>query len=338
MRNTIYIILFYILFSSCGNQKQVTNSEATKKSTNVSMYPKSDPTNTGNWKLNTEVSDEFNANLLDSKKWRVVGEFKNGKPTYENEDQPGKKEWIGRAPSQFSGKNFRLENGYLILETRWEPDFPFSDTTQKYQGKEYKYENITTACLITRKLFKYGYMEIRSKAADAEITSSFWGTGNGTEFDMFEMFGDHKQPNKEARGKDRELWWSIHDWTKDGKGKTTYTEHRDLGFRVADDFHVYGIDWSENGIKYYVDGKLFFETSTEEINAYNDVKKNKGGNGAKENYVITKPIRLWIDQETFPWHGIPDSKEDLELNSPENKKNDGVVDFEIDYIRVWQKK
>jgi len=338
MRKSIYIIFFYILFSACGNQKQVVDSDVSKTDISVVVYPKSDPENAGNWKLNTEVSDEFNTNNLDSKKWRVVGEFKNGKPTYINEDQPGKTEWIGRAPSQFSGKNYRLENGNLVLETRWEPDFPYSDKPQKFQGKEVNYENITTACLITRKLFKYGYMEIRSKAADAEVTSSFWGTGNGTEFDMFEMFGDHRQERKEANGKDRELWWSIHDWSKEGKGKTTYTEHKDFGFRVADAYHIYGIDWSENGVKYYVDGKLFFEASEDEINAYDDVKKNKGGNGIKENYVITKPIRVWLDQETFPWHGVPDSKEDLELNSPEGKKDDGIVDFEIDYVRIWQKK
>ena len=41
--------------------------------------------------------------------------------------------------------------------------------------------------------------------------------------------------------------------------------------------------------------------------------------------------------ETFPWHGYPNSLEDLEKNSPEQKKYDGVVDFEVEYIRVWQK-
>ena len=44
-----------------------------------------------------------------------------------------------------------------------------------------------------------------------------------------------------------------------------------------------------------------------------------------------------MDQETFPWHGVPDSKADLELNSPRGKQDDGVVDFEIEYVRLWQK-
>ena len=329
----LLIVAILTISFSCSSQKQATQSKAEKSD---SVLPFSDPTNSGNWKLNTDVSDEFNAKEIDEDKWYIVGKFENGKPVYKHPDKPNKKVWIGRAPSQFSGRNYRLEDGKLMLETRWEPDFPFSEEPDKpVGGVRYEYENLTTACFIGRKEFKYGYMEIKSKAADAEITSSFWATGNGAEFDMFEMFGDHRQPNK--LDKDRELWWSIHDLTKDGKGKSVYTEHRDLGFRVADDFHVYGIDWSETGIKYYVDGKLFFETTRDEINAWDDIAKKKGGNGEKDNYVITNPIHIWLDQETFTWHGVPDSLDDLELNSPEGKKKDGVIDFEIEYVRVWQK-
>lgn len=319
-----FFALIPLLVLGCGAKKETTNSKK-----EVGFAPLSDPLNKGNWRLNVDVSDEFEAKSLDHAKWRIAGEWKEGKPTYENEDQPGKKEWIGRAPSQFSGKNFRMENGMLKLETKWEPDFPFSSKPDKVAGEDVKHENITTGCIIGRREFLYGYMEIKCKAADAEVTSAFWATGGQTEFDMFEFFGDHRQPNKEAKGMDKELWWSMHDWSRTGKGKTTYTEHKFLDFRVADDFHVYGYDWSENGIKIYVDGKLFRDVTRAQINAWDDVKKSKGGNGAAENYVVTKPIHIWVDQETFPWHGVPDSKEDLGPN--------GQVDFEIEYIRVWQK-
>lgn len=300
--------------------------------TELSVAPLSDPHNTGGWILNADVSDEFNDLSLDEEKWYVAGKFENGTPVYKHPDFPNKKVWKGRAPSQFSGRNYRLEDGLLILETRWEPEFPFSDELSKPWGENNtrsKFENITTASIKGRREFKYGYMEIRSKAADAEITSSFWSIGNGTEFDFFEQFGDHRQPGK--LDKDRELWWSIHDWTQKPKGPGVYTEHHDLGFRVADDFHTYGVEWDETGVKIYVDGKLFTEASREKINVYTQEKYGQDG------YVITKPIVLWLDQETFPWHGIPDSKADLELNSPKGEKDDGVVDFEIDYVRVWQK-
>ncbi|MCM2680273.1 family 16 glycosylhydrolase [Echinimonas agarilytica] len=297
--------------------------------------PYSDPKNEGEWVLNTEVSDEFETDTLDENRWYIVGKFEDGVPVYKHPDKPNKKVWKGRAPSQFSGRNYRLEDGKLILETRWEPDFPFSDEIKvPVFGDPLPYENITTACIIGRQEFKYGYVEIKSKAADAEITSAFWAIGNKLEIDFFEQFGDHRDPKKADL--DRELWWSIRDWSKDtGKpGKPVYTEHKDLGFRVADDFHVYGFEWHEGGVKYYVDGKLISDVSVEDVRKW--ALENREVNDDYDAWVANRPISIWLDQETFPWHGIPDSKEDLELNSSEGEKDDGIVDFEIEYVRVWQ--
>lgn len=298
------------------------------------VLPLSDQENKGNWMLNTEVSDEFDGKTIDEDRWYIVGKFKGGKPVYKHPDKPNKKVWKGRAPSQFSGRNYRLEDGKLILETRWEPDFPFETEIHKpVFGDALKYENLTTACIIGRKEFKYGYLEIKSKAADAEVSSAFWAMGNRLEIDFYEQFGDSREANKEHIA--RELWWSIRDWSKLVKGKPTYTERKDLGFRVADDFHVYGFEWNENGVKYYVDGKLFSEVSADDVTQF--ARKNREVPDDYNGYVATKPISIWLDQETFPWHGVPDSKEDLELNSPEGKKDDGIVDYEIEYVRVWQK-
>ena len=330
MRN-ILALCGFIGLSSCS---QIADpiSKQIEIQVEQDVFPVSDPENSGEWILNMDVSDEFNGPVLDEDKWYVAGKFKNGVPNYDHPDE-AKPAWKGRAPSQFSGRNYRLENGMLILETRWEPDFPFSDELGKpwgENGERNKFENITTASIKGRREFKYGYMEIRSKAADAEITSSFWSIGNGAEFDFFEQFGDHRQPQK--LDKDKELWWSIHDWTQKPKGPSVYTEHHDLGFRVADDFHGYGYEWDESGVKIFVDGKLLTEASREKINASAQEKYGQDG------FVVTKPLKIWLDQETFPWHGIPDSKADLELNSHPDEKDDGVVDFEIDYVRIWQKK
>lgn len=296
--------------------------------------PLSDQDNQGNWRYNTEVSDEFDAETIDENRWYIVGKFENGKPVYKHPDKPKKKVWTGRAPSQFSGRNYRLEDGMLKLEARWEPDFPFIEEVHvPVFGDPLPYENVTTPCFISRKSFKYGYIEIRSKAADAQVTSALWSMGNGIEFDFFEQYGDGRGEGKEHL--DSELWWSIRDW-KTLRGKPSYTERKDLGFRVADDFHVYGIDWNENGIDYYIDGKLFTSVTAEEATAW--AKANREVEDDYNGYVATVPINLWLDMEIFPWHGIPQSKEDFEKNSPEGEKEDGVVDFQIEYVRVWQKK
>ncbi|MBJ2173582.1 family 16 glycosylhydrolase [Aureibaculum sp. A20] len=308
---TVFIlVLFFVSCQKSEHQNKIDTVEINK------FEPASDLSNNGNWKFIEALSDEFDAVQLDESKWLIQG--RNG--VFQSN-------FKGRAPSQFSTENVKLEDGKLKLETRWQPNYNFNPKVDK-DGDPYEY--ITTAAVITKKELLYGYIEVKSKAADAEVTSSFWATGNGSEFDFFEMFGDHKQAEKEANGKERELWWSIHDWSSAGGGKTTYTEYHDLGFRVADDFHVYGYEWSEEGVAIYIDGKLFRNVSKETINAHDDVKNNNGGNGPEDNFVITKPVKIWFDQETFPWHGVPDSKEEV--------GEDGAVDFEIEYIRVWQKK
>ncbi|MGJ8639559.1 MAG: family 16 glycosylhydrolase [Opitutaceae bacterium] len=297
------------------------------------VFPFSDPGNTGEWVYNSVVSDEFEGTELDEDRWFIVGKFVDGKPTYVHPDKPEKWVWKGRAPSQFSGRNHRLEGGMLKLEVRWEPDFPFSDEIRKPAfGDALPHENITTPCLISRKEFLYGYVEIKSKAADAPVTSAFWSMGEKFEFDFFEQYGDGRGHKNHL---DSQLWWSIRDWDK-LKGKPAYTEKKDLGFRTADDFHVYGVEWNAEGIKYYIDGKLFTsvtaDEATEWARANRDVPEDYNG------YVATVPINIWLDMEVFPWHHIPTSKADLELNSPEDEKDDGVVDFEVEYVRVWQKR
>lgn len=300
--------------------------------------PYSDPENVSGWVYNTRVSDEFDAAAIDEDRWYIVGKFKDGKPFYKHPDKPEKKVWKGRAPSQFSGRNYRLEDGKLILETRWEPDFPFEKEVRKpHFGPALPYENITTACFIGRREFRYGYIEIKSKAAPAEVASGFWSMGAGLEFDFYELVGFSNNPEKNDY-LDSLLWWSIRDWRVKPFGKPTYTEKRDVGFRVAEDFHVWGVEWDEHGVKYYIDGELFSEVSAEEVAAW--ALENREMPETPENYdgyVATVPIHIWLDNETFPWVGVPTSQEELEAGKPEDERGNGVVDYEIEYVRVWQK-
>ena len=334
LNKTLFVISIALSFG-CGNQKNIVKKPSKETQTVLPFY---DQVNSGNWFLNTDVSDEFDAEEIDEDKWYIVGKFKEGKPFYKHPDKPNKKVWKGRAPSQFSGKNYRLENGKLILETRWEPDFPFSPEIKKpVFGEAMPYQNITTACFIGRKEFKYGYIEIKSKAAKAPISSAFWAMGERLEIDFFELYGGTLKEKKKHL--DSQLWWSIRDWNKPVTGKPVYTERKDVGFNVADDFHIWGVEWSEKGMKYYIDGKLFSEVTAKQVTEW--AKKNRKKITLPENYngyVADRPIALWIDQETFPWHDVPATKEELERFSPEDKKEDGVVDYEIEYIRVWHKK
>ncbi|WP_109831753.1 T9SS type A sorting domain-containing protein [Reichenbachiella versicolor] len=304
MKKRIVFTLMTMVIWSCINTK--------------AQVPHSDPENKGNWVLNTDLSDEFESDRLDETKWLIQG--RNGQ--YQSN-------WEGRQPSEFSTDNVRLECGKLKLQTRWQPEYEFTpdDCTRLNNGDEYCYgldadgstRPITTAAVISRRQFLHGYMEIKCKAADAPVTSSFWTTGRNTELDMFEMFGDHIQPNKENKGKERELKINMLDWSPGTGGKQTFFSEYLMDWNVADDFHTYGFDWTVDDIKMYADGKLFTTwvrgtgTNTERIKYISN-----------ENWTITNPFFLWVDSETFPWHGMPQEK-------------DLPADYEIEYIRVWQK-
>jgi hypothetical protein len=75
-------------------------------------------------------------------------------------------------------------------------------------------------------------------------------------------------------------------------------------WRLADDYHVYGLEWGADEIKYYVDGAVVRTV---------------------ENTHWHQPLYLTFDSETMPdWFGMP---ADQDLPST----------FSVDYVRAWQK-
>lgn len=291
-------------------------------SLSAQVYPASDPTNTGGWVLNTTISDEFEDSAINESKWLIQG--RNG--VYQSN-------FIGRSPSQFSMDNAILESGKLKILTKWDPDYPF---TQDSNGNMLGYYNgevlndsgnrvnideakpITTAAVISKQQFQYGYMEIKSKAANAEITSSFWTTGFQSELDMFEMFGGHKSNTLwRKRLKFNMISWDPNNYyyLPDGNGPA-YTENIQADNNTADAFHTYGFHWTADFVKVYIDGVLKSEIFKTDVT-------NNGSD--PEAWVTDVPYWVWVDSETFPWLGLPDESD---LTVP--------AEYQIEYIRVWQ--
>jgi beta-glucanase (GH16 family) len=252
--------------------------------------PLSDPENRGGWVLVNAMSDEFNQDQLDTRKWWVEGTG----GTY--------KKWSGRQPAQYNPDNVRVEEGRLKIGARWTPDFEFLDDPDK-DGQNY--ENMTTGCVINFNKFRYGYLETKAKPGLASVTGAFWMTGGGRELDIFELMGAPKNKDKQHI---RKRWRSnIINW--EGKRKPVFREYFEIPWEVGEDFHVYGCQWTPEGIEWWGDGKLIHEVSKEEMG---------------EDWVLDADMILWIDSEPFHWQGLP-----VESDLP--------VDFELEYVRVWQK-
>ncbi|WP_326764015.1 glycoside hydrolase family 16 protein [Streptomyces sp. NBC_01591] len=124
---------------------------------------------------------------------------------------------------------------------------------EAYAGKEF-----TGGGVVSKQRLRYGYYETRARINDGSgWHSSFWLMGGDgsttfpadqrTEVDGFEI--DSVNPTKLAH--------NVHSWKGSGAtgpvhyGSGTYDSGLDLR-----QWHTYGIDWSESGVKFYLDGTL----------------------------------------------------------------------------------
>lgn len=298
----LFISAFVFIAISCNqksDEKQVTTKTTVEPS---EFYPFSDLENKDGWVLNKDISDEFEGTELDPNKWFIEGE----KGDYYI--------WKGRAPSQFAPHNVIVDDGILKLRTQWEPDFNFvnekyadgsnNDTYGVFEGNPLP---VTTAGVITKKRFLNGYMEVKSKVGNAAITGAFWAIGYEQELDVYELMG---KPTIDGDIKANTSLATAHDWSPPAVRPTKVFNHVEpLDFRVADDFHVFGAEWGIDYLKLFIDGKLVHTVTQNDVGI---------------DWVLNNPMEVWLDSEIFKWLGVP-SKEEL------------PADFEIEYMRVWQK-
>ncbi|MEK4512284.1 glycoside hydrolase family 16 protein [Paenibacillus sp. FSL K6-2524] len=101
---------------------------------------------------------------------------------------------------------------------------------------------------------KYGYFELRAKVARGSgLNSAWWMIGfenqkeQNAEIDIFEMLG------KDTRLLNTTLH-SLRD-TKLKYAHIPYVTDVDL----SEDFHVFGFEWDESGMKFYLDHELYWE-------------------------------------------------------------------------------
>jgi hypothetical protein len=266
----------------------------------MAQLPFSDPTNVNGWELDESISDEFLGNTIDSAKWFVQGaggKYQNG--------------FKGRAPSFFVPENVSISDGMLFIVSKWEPDHDFP--AEKNGGHEFG--PVTSAAVISKQNFLYGYMETRCRAADGPISSSFWTTGKSGEMDVFEHYGNNPN-NKDSATKYQS---SFHDWRTPKRptfGERIWTNEHQLPFRVADDFHVYGLEWNADYLNIFVDGVLIRCVTKQEIG---------------DDWVADHAQKVRLDSETFPWEVKP-----ADLKAADFP--DGGRKFIVDYVRVWKRK
>lgn len=189
---------------------------------------------------------------------------------------------------------------------------------------------------------KYGYYEIRCKVPKSEgIWSAFWlmpnestgmtkddviGTGkDGVEIDVMEspwVYRKNPDTNQHA----------LH-----GDGYELNKTDSSPLFNVKnmyDEFHTYGVMWTETEYIFYIDGKETWRTK------HTVDGEELGVSQVCEYLLMTVEIGGYTDDDGAVHTGkeLSDGKEvDCWCGNPNNNDKSKNYDFVVDYVRVYQK-
>ncbi len=242
--------------------------------------PLSDQANAGHWVLDRDLSDEFTATSLDARRWHVL-------PT-----APG--DWKGREPALFLPSNVTVSGGRLHLAFR-KGNVPEMEGLKGYEG-------YTSCAVKTYGRSGYGYYEAKARPMRSAASSAFWLTDTGladygSEIDIFEIGANSPEFKHKYN-------MTLHVWsTPQSKVHRGSMSEWIAPWSFADEFHVYGFEWNEEGMTWYIDG-VPVRTAVNTDWFY--------------------PMQIYFDSEAmFPWFGKVD---DADLPSV----------FDIEYLRVWR--
>ncbi|OHB55387.1 MAG: beta-glucanase [Planctomycetes bacterium RBG_13_44_8b] len=217
----------------------------------------------------------------------------------------------------YQPENAQCENGLLIIEGRCErkanPNY-IPDSNNWKQNREFA--EYTSASMTTRRShsWMYGRFEMRGRIDTRPgLWPAFWTLGvqgwwpGCGEIDIMEYYKGTLLANA--------AWASEKRWVpKWDDVRKPITDFNDPNWSAK--FHVWRMDWDEDSIKLYVDDMLMNEVDLKET--FN--KDNEGKNPFHQPHFIL--VNLAIGGHAG---GDP-------------SKTEFPAKFEVDYIRVYQKK
>lgn len=222
--------------------------------------------------------------------WQLVwqDEFTNGiGPDWVFETGNGRDGWGNNEFQYYRRENATVQNGQLVITAK----------RQNFGGYRYTSARMKTE---GRKFWTYGKIEARIKMPS--FTGSwpaFWTLGQNIgqvgwpacgEIDIMEHINTAP-----------DIFATIH-WSDQNGNYATYSG----GTRInVTDYHVYGIEWDANAIKWYVDGRLFHQASiangvngTSEFSADQFLLLNMAIGGRYPGFVVDDnafPASMYVD-------------------------------------------
>jgi beta-glucanase (GH16 family) len=245
-------------------------------------------------------ADEFNSNgKPDSANWNYEYGF------VRNEEL----QW-------YQPENASVGNGLLLIEARKEekPNPGYKENSRSWRTNRPTIQ-YTSSCLLTRgkQSWLYGRFELRAKIGISKGMWPAWWTlgvdkgwpGNG-EIDIMEYYRGMLLANIACLGSDRKAQWFSNTFKTDSLG----------GEAWASKFHVWRMDWTEEFIALYCDEQLLNKVGLDKL-------VNKDGSGfnpfKQKHYMLLNLAMGGMNGGDITGTSFPQK-------------------FEIDYVRVYQKK
>ncbi|GMQ28295.1 glycoside hydrolase family 16 protein [Algoriphagus confluentis] len=229
--------------------------------------------------------DEFNGNSLDLSSWtHETGRGQNG--------------WGNNELQHYRSQNTSVERGHLIITAKKE----------SFSGSEYTSSRIITE---NKKQFRYGRIDIRAVMPKGQgLWPALWMLGANFrtvgwpacgEIDIMEMIG--------GQGREKTVHGTVH-WQHDGNRAQFGGEYSLTSGTLADQFHVYSIEWDATSIRWLIDNKQYHEidTTPEQLDEF------------RRSFFFIFNVAVGGD-----WPGSPDSS----TTFPQH--------MIVDYVRVFQK-
>lgn len=263
--------------------------------------------------------DEFEGNTLDTTKWNTA------------RTRMADTEELAQSNL---GSVRNVSDGKLQL-TAMENEWYNAESESYFERHQY----MTTGSVTTenKMSFKYGYVEIKAKVPYKEgCWPSFWlrshnATGKlsspkfEVEVDVFEVFGNTTS-----------MASNLHQQNYDGKSyqtensaiNTEEVHTFENTANLSDEYHIYGFEWEEDRMAVYVDGVKQCEWKLDVWSLWLNygMKPNNSGFNTTMNILFNN--HLFTESSSY----IPS-----EGNTIENYESNLPAEFDIDYVRLYQK-
>lgn len=246
----------------------------------------------------TTFAEEFSGPALDRTRWNVIVTGR----TVNNEQQA----YVDSADV------LSVSDGMLVIQPRFRPGF------KTPEGRRFDF---ISGRIDTRDkfAFTYGTAAARMKlAAGAGLWPAFWALGGGRwpdtgEIDIMENVGDP-------------AWSSVALHGPGYSGNTPLVRRTPMP--APDDataWHVYAVDWTENGLAFSVDGREVYRVTREMVERYGRWSFDNPKHLIL-NFALGGDYPAGVNKVRTPYHGLPEATvQAIQRNEPR---------LLVDWVRV----